>query len=248
MRLVFASAGLLVIYLDPAEPDRFVPATYAALILYVVYSLMLFLITAGGRPVQWVMRWAHWIDIFWFTVLISLSSGTNSIFFFFYYFSIMIASFRWGFASGLRVAVVSAVLFSVVGYLAGPPNPEINRLLMRPLGLLGLGYMIAYWGGREIEQRERLKFLNDITRFSNPRFGVDHMISTSMERFRAYYDADKCLLITRVESGDGYRLRRVRREAESLAAAGEIVGPDIAGIFLSPAAVAENPGYVHRLH
>ncbi len=235
MRLIFASAGLLVIYLDPAEPDRFVPATYAALILYVIYSLSLFILTADGRQVQWLMLWAHWIDILWFTVLISLSSGTNSIFFFFYYFSIMIASFRWGFATGLRVSVVSAVLFSVVGYLSGPPNPEINRLLMRPLGLLGLGYMIAFWGGRELEQRGRLKFLNDITRFSNPRFGVDHMISSTMERFRVYYDADKCLLITKGEGGDSYRLRRVRRQAEDLVAPGDLVGPDIAGIFLSPA-------------
>jgi signal transduction histidine kinase len=234
MRLVLAAAALLVIYLDPAEPDRFVPATYGALILYVVYSLALFAVTSGRR-IESLSRWAHWVDVVWFTVLIGLSSGTNSIFFFFYYFSILTASFRCGFAAGVRVTLVSSILFTIVGYLTGQPDVEINRLILRPIAMLGLGYMIAYWGGCEIELRNRLGFLKDITHLSNPRFGVDHIISSAMERFREYYDADKCLLITKGEGGDGYRLRRVGRPGKASAAAGELVGPDIAGIFLSPA-------------
>jgi hypothetical protein len=39
MRLMLATLPLVVIYLDPAEPDRFFPATYAALVSYAIYSL-----------------------------------------------------------------------------------------------------------------------------------------------------------------------------------------------------------------
>ena len=34
MRLILASSALIIIYLDPSEPDRLVPVTYGALILY----------------------------------------------------------------------------------------------------------------------------------------------------------------------------------------------------------------------
>lgn len=236
MRLILASAALLVIYLDPAEPDRFVSATYGALILYVVYSLTIFVATSGRRRIESLSRWAHWIDVLWFTVLIGLSSGTNSIFFFFYYFAILTASFRRGFATGVRVTLVSSLLFTIVGYLTGLPDVEINRLILRPVTMLGLGYMVAYWGGCEIELRNRLSFLKDITHLSNPRFGVDHIISSAMERFREYYDADKCLLITNSDWQGDYRLRIVGRKTEGLNAPGEVVGPEIAELFLSPAA------------
>lgn len=236
MRLILASAALLVIFLDPAEPDRFVPATYAALVLYVVYSFALFLITSGKRRFESLTLWVHWIDVLWFTVLIGLSNGTNSIFFFFYYFSILIGSFRRGFSTGLSVTVASSVLFTIVGYLSAPAEVQVNRLLLRPLSMLVLGYMIAYWGGCEIELRKRLSFLKDITRLSNPRFGVDQVIDSIMERFRGFYKADKCLLILNAGSSDEYRIRRIGRRGESVNAANDLVGKDVAEIFLSPSA------------
>jgi hypothetical protein len=41
MRLVLAASGLLVIYIDPSEPDPSVALVYATLILYIVYSAVL---------------------------------------------------------------------------------------------------------------------------------------------------------------------------------------------------------------
>ncbi|HYY41883.1 MAG TPA: hypothetical protein VE775_04060, partial [Pyrinomonadaceae bacterium] len=38
MRLVLSLSALVVIYIDPAEPDRFVAANYVALALYIFYS------------------------------------------------------------------------------------------------------------------------------------------------------------------------------------------------------------------
>src|SRR4029078_4049591 len=132
-----ASSALLIIYIDPAEPDRFVSATYTALVLYVGYSLILFVASPPRSSIlKQLLSYAHWIDVFCFTVFIALSSGTNSIFFFFYYFSIIIASFCSGFNSGLAITLVSATLFTVVGYLTAPADVAINRLLLRPVSLL----------------------------------------------------------------------------------------------------------------
>src|SRR5437899_551692 len=85
MRLVLAASGLLVLSIDPTEPDRRVALAYATLILYVVYSAIL--CASAWRHVPFVPTTiTHWADVGWYAVLISLSSGTNSVFFFFFCF------------------------------------------------------------------------------------------------------------------------------------------------------------------
>ena len=216
MRLVLAVSALVIIYLDPAEPDRIVPVTYTALVLYTLYSAALYVLTLRRESWQpgW---WVPWTDIASYLVLVSLSSGTNSIFFFFFFFSILEASFRRGFWPGLSVTLVSAALFTLVGYLSTPPAPvfELNRFLLRPIYLVVLGYMMAYWGGAEIRLKQRLALLKEVNTLSNPRFGVAQTATSMMRRVRDFYDADACLLIlgggrdesefqlSRVERGDG---------------------------------------------
>src|SRR5919198_6506342 len=86
MRFVLAASGLLIIYIDPSEPDRHVALAYATLILYVVYSTVL--CASAWRHIPRVPTTiTHWVDVGWYAVLISLSSGTNSVFFFFFFFA-----------------------------------------------------------------------------------------------------------------------------------------------------------------
>src|SRR4030095_15290804 len=100
----------------------------------------------------------------WYLLLVSLSSGTSSIFFFFFFFSIIVASFLWGFIEGLSVTIVAAVLCAAIGFAAAPSGTafELNRLLLRPIYLVVLGYMIAYWGGFEIQLKRRLALLKEV--------------------------------------------------------------------------------------
>src|SRR5262245_13365717 len=84
-RLVLAAAGLVVIYHVPTEPDRFVPVTYAALVAYTAFSGCVYVLQMRGREFPFLQAWGHWIDIACYTLLITLSSGTNSIFFFGYF-------------------------------------------------------------------------------------------------------------------------------------------------------------------
>lgn len=196
MRLVLALSALVIVYLDPSEPNRLVHETHAALILYAFYSAALYALSlrrGAWQPGAWV----PWADVASYLVLVSLSSGTNSVFFFFFFFSILEASFRRGFASGLRVTLVSAALFTLVGYLSAPPAPalHLNRFLLRPVYLVVLGYMMAYWGGAEIRLKRRLALLKEVNTLSNPRFGVGHTVASMMKRVRAFYDADTCLVI-----------------------------------------------------
>ena len=174
MRVVLAAATLFVIYIDPSEPQRFVALTYTILIAYTVYAIFIFLSPNRNQELP-ILKYAYWMDIGWCLLLIATSGGTNSIFFFLFFFSILIASFRFGFREGLRVVIISAVLFTVVGYLFAPSGAdfELNRFLLRPFYLSVLGYMIAYWGERELAHKKRLEALRNINNLYNPRFGID---------------------------------------------------------------------------
>src|SRR5215212_5594571 len=74
LRLILSAAALAIIFVDPAEPDRHVPFTYATLALYTLYSAVVYMASVRNRPVPRGI--AHWIDVAWHTLLISLSNGT----------------------------------------------------------------------------------------------------------------------------------------------------------------------------
>lgn len=234
MRLVLASVALLVVYIDPSQPDRLVALTYSLLIAYTIYSCVIYLLTlfsAQSLPLQLL----NWFDLAWYLVLLALSSGTNSIFFLFLFFAILVASFCGGFVSGLRMTITSAVLFAVVGYLSAPPEPEfeLNRFLLRPVYLLVLGYMIAHWGGAEVTLKRRLKFLKDITSLSNPRFGIDRTISWAMDQLRSFYEADACLLIQPAGRVKPIRVTRVNRNDRKSAGSADEITDEAARLLLS---------------
>jgi signal transduction histidine kinase len=234
MRLVLSFTALAVIYVDPSEPDRFVAATYAALALYFFYSAALYLLTSRrGAPVwEGVIPW---VDVASYLVIVSLSSGTSSIFFFFFFFAILVASFQQGFRSGLSVVVASAVLFTLVGYIWAPPEPhfEWNRFLLRPIYLLVLGYMMAYWGGSEIRLKRELNLLREVSGLANPRFGLTHTLDTVMRRLRAFYDAESCLLVWAETPAAGHYLLTSVRGAGEQPAHVERIPAELAGLLRS---------------
>jgi signal transduction histidine kinase len=213
-RLVLALSGLIIIYIDPSEPDRLVNITYTALALYTVYSAGVYFLSRNRQSAFRSIP-LYWIDVAWYLVIISLSSGTNSLFFFFFFFAILVASFRSGYRAGLDVTIVSTTLFVAIGYFTTPTPVEPNRFLLRPICLASIGYLMAYWGGSETTHKRRLGLLQDVSRSANPRFGVDQTIGSIMKKLREFYDADSCLVINTQPASDAHILRRVdRRHAE----------------------------------
>jgi signal transduction histidine kinase len=232
-RFLLALSALIIIYVDPSEPDRLVKITYATLALYTVYSALVYILSVkDASPFRGVPL--YWVDVAWYLVLISLSSGTNSLFFFFFFFVILVASFSSGYNAGLRVTIVSAVLFVTIGYYTTPTPVEPNRFLLRAVYLASIGYLTAYWGGSETTHKRRLALLKNVSRSSNPRFGVDQTIGSIMRKLREFYDADACLVINPDSVSNTHCLRRVdRRHAESGNRA-ESVGTEAARLLAWP--------------
>jgi signal transduction histidine kinase len=236
MRLILAGSGLLIVAIDPREPNHFVTSTYIALSLYVAYGAMLYVLALReNRVIARLARWFHWLDVVWYTGLIALSSGTNSIFFFGYFFAILVASFRWGYDEGLDVTLASALLFTSVGFVtsSGGAGFELNRFLIRPVYLLTLGYMIAYWGGFEITLKRRLALLKEVSALLNPRFGVDQTVGSVLERIRTFYNSDACIIVTHDTASNTYTLRQADRTDPERAARPEVLSPDLARHLLA---------------
>jgi signal transduction histidine kinase len=175
----------------------------------------------------------------WFVILIGLNNTSNNIFFSYFFFAILVASFGWGYLSGLRITLVSTLVLTTVGLLTlpNPDHVELKRLLLRPIEVLILGFLIARWGGFKINLRDRLQLLKDVTVQSNTRFGTDRTITSILQSLRNFFDADACLLLIPVDgnaSNSKYQIYRVRRGPASGGSAPVEVGQDAAQMFLHP--------------
>ena len=233
-RFVLALSALIIIYVDPSEPDRLVNITYTTLALYTGYSAFVYFLSLRNQSIFGSIP-LYWIDVGWYLVLISLSSGTNSLFFFFFFFVILVASFSSGYDAGLKVTIVSAILFLTVGYYTTPTPIEPNRFFLRAVYLASIGYLMAYWGGSETTHKRRLALLKDVSRLANPRFGVDQTIGSIMKKLRDFYDADACLLITTTPVANAHVLRQVNRRQGETVNRVEAVGTEAAQLVAWPA-------------
>ena len=228
MRFLLALSALVILFADPTEAGRMAVLTRGALLVYTLYSAVLYLslVRTAGSPRPSAAP--AWIDVGSYVVLMALSGGAGSIYFFLFIFSILVAAFRGGYRSGLRVTLVSASLFTFVGYAVPAQGEfELDRFLLRVICLLVLGYMIAVWGGSELMLKRRLALLRSISSLANPRFGADRTLGTFMESVRKFYDADTCLLVTLSPETHEYALRRADRYKADRAVLAESVTGEI---------------------
>lgn len=232
MRLMLVSSALMVTVIDPGGQQRHLELIYAVLVLYTLYSGVFYLLSI--RRIRIIpLGIMHWVDMCWFVLLIALTNGANSIFFNFFFFAILVASFGWGYTTGLYLTLVSAVLFTTVGLIlvSSSSDFQINRFLLRPIQLLILGYLISRWGGFKIEMRKRLQLLKEITDLSNPRFAADRTINSLLESLRSFYKADACLLVI-PSKRNNYQLYRVVRGLHATGASPPELTAEAAQLFL----------------
>lgn len=203
LRLVLAAGGVLIIYLVSLPQDSPSPLTYTSLLAYVAYSLVVYLMSRRrGNFSGPVLQGLVWADVAWYTLLTSLSHGTNSLYFFYYLFAIVVASSRVGFRFAALVTAVSAGVYVMSGFVAVPPGTyDMVRLTTRPLAILGLGLILAYWGGAESVLKRRLALLNELSVVANPRFGVDWTIELIQRRLLGFWNASQCLILLNNETG-----------------------------------------------
>ena len=109
-RAFLTVTGLAAIYLDPAEPARLREVTYAVLLAYAIYSLIVLAWVNGvGRVTRRHGLTLHGLDILWTSALTFVSEGPVSPFFLFFVFVVLAAAYRWRFRETAGTAVLTVM-------------------------------------------------------------------------------------------------------------------------------------------
>ena len=193
MRVLLAVSALLTLYIGPGGVKLAGNWTWLIFAAYVVHSLTL-LVIACYRAGFWHGPRVYWIDIVWYALMVWASGGSASPFFTFFFFAILAASFRHGFDAGAEITL-GAMCMAALSVLAAQGLASLHILLLRATFVLALGYMVAFWGGLAVDQRRRLALLRDVSRLSNPRFGVQHTVDSLMEKILRFYGGGTCVLL-----------------------------------------------------
>jgi signal transduction histidine kinase len=227
LRLFAATAAHLVYWLDPSENARR-PIAFAVLTAFGAYSAVQAILTHRRAP-RVPIHIAPWVDLGWVTLMI-VASGTTGIFFPLYIFAILCASFTGGFRSGVTLLGASVVSL-VVGLTTSPGQTlRFDRVLIRPVYLLILGYLIAYWGEHQIRLRARLALLRDVTTLTNPRFGTERMLQRLVDALHRFHGAVATHLVVRDHASGAVWLRSAPRAADAAAAPAMAVPPALAAL------------------
>jgi signal transduction histidine kinase len=161
--VALAGAGLLAVWLDPAEPARYREATYTLLAIYVVYSIALTAVvwnrsSAGRLPLV-----THLIDIVLFSVFQQLTLGPSSPFVAYFIFSLFCGTLRWQWRGTVGTALLIVPLFLGVGAtMSGTPGAtqfDASRFIIRLVFLAVTAALLVYLSGHETRLRDEIEWL-----------------------------------------------------------------------------------------
>ena len=243
-RLVLAGIVLVAYLIDIPGQVFSSRLTWAVISGYLLYSLALYgapkfmdrLIASSRQP---------WVDLAWYGLLTAVTDpGTSGIFLFFL-FAIVAASFRQGTVAGVGITLGSVAVYLGILFLLSYRYASLEwaALILRSFFLVSLGLMIASWGGKELSLKRRLALLREINALSNPRFGAEQALGATMAKFRAFFDADTCLILFHESEHERHVLRESTRAAGLREA--ETVPEEMARLlqpYTSEQAVIHGPG------
>ncbi|KQQ96241.1 sensor histidine kinase [Massilia sp. Leaf139] len=199
MRFLLSVSTLLTLYIGPHTVVLAGRWMWLIFVAYALHSLVL-LCVARSRAGFWHGPVIYWVDIGWYGLMVYASGGAPSPFFTLFFFAILAASFRHGFDAGARLTLGAAAVVTAA-VLGAHGATTLYLLLLRTTFLLALGYMIAFWGGLLVDQRRRLALLRDVSRLSNPRFGVQHTLDSLMGKILRFFGGTTCVLLMQDGSG-----------------------------------------------
>ena len=213
-RLALASIVLIAYLIDIPGQVFSTRLTWAVISAYLLYSLALY---AAPKHMNRLIahRLQPWLDLAWYGLLTAVTDpGTSGIFMFFL-FAVVSASFRQGTLAGIEITLGSVAIYLGIIYMLSYRYASLEwaALLLRSFFLVSLGLMIASWGGKERSLKRRLSLLREINALSNPRFGAEQALGATMAKFRAFFDADTCLVLFHDVEHGSYVLRESDRAA-----------------------------------
>jgi signal transduction histidine kinase len=238
VRLLLAAAATLAAGGELLRGAKLAPVLFGTLLFYMAVSLFLYRThLPPANSLRPLLRYAYWLDLACYGLLVIMGGELAPAFVFCFFLPIVVASFTDGFTAGAQVTTAGVGLY-VLSAVMSPGDHTVVVLLFRTVLLAGLGYLVARRGEEELALKRRLALLNNVSRISNPRFGVEQTLRSILNQIREYYDADSCLLLTTAQSAGQNLLHRSTR-ANPAGELAEFIPAEIAAPLLSlPAQLA----------
>jgi signal transduction histidine kinase len=167
-RLLLAAAGILAVYLDPAEPlaSRWIALMsglfvidFRVLLLIGTYFGYGLLVYASLRR-EWVtaerlVAPTLWIDILFGAIIGTLTEGVTSPSYPFFAFAVLTAGLRAGFMPAILATAASVVLYECLILISTQGSAQ--AYIMRPVYLAITGYLVGYLGQRHLQLQEEVR-------------------------------------------------------------------------------------------
>ena len=163
-RSFLAVSALVAIWIDPTEPSRYAPVAYGVMLVYAVHSIVVLVWIRRRRSFSAsLLIILQGIDILWPAVMSVFTGPASSPFFLFDAFVLLEAAYRWGLQETLATGAIEVLLYFITSLLVvfGPTafgsllvgEPDVNRMIIRPLYLAIMAYLLGYLGEQEKLQR-----------------------------------------------------------------------------------------------
>ncbi|NHZ88253.1 hypothetical protein F2P45_04320 [Massilia sp. CCM 8733] len=219
IRLVLTVCAVLVAILDHAGPG---PANLTALMVLSAYALLCAAVYLCPRcQPRWTRgKLRHRLDVAVSAAVVAAVGQADIFPLVFLFFAIVVASLRYGLAEGVRVTIATVLLYYLAAIIT-LPEVAPGRVLLRAVVLLAFGRVIAQLGELHILAARRQALLRELNQVANPRFGIERSMTAALERVRAFFMADSCLMLLDDPDSGVHTLRTVR-------AGGPAVAPAIA--------------------
>ena len=209
IRVLLTLSALLVLVVEPRGNGQAHGVALALLACYGVTCTILAVRAQCRLPFAHGPL-MHRLDMAAFFVIFVLGGHADISPYIFLMFAILVASLRWGLGEGACVTIAAVALYCAAT-LAAIPDMSAAQLLPGCAVLLSLGFAITLLGERNIQVTRRLALLRELNVASNPRFGVERSMTQALENTRAFFAAERCILLLEEHESGQYFYRSVRQ-------------------------------------
>jgi signal transduction histidine kinase len=215
-RLVLAIASINLVLLDPSQFWHEANETYSVVALYLLYAIaVIWIVDRNLMKVSRIGLYSQAADTLWFPLILVYTQGENSPFFLYYVFSLITASFRWGFKETLFVNTANVGMYAIVHVATMNSNFEFYKFLVRPTYLYVLACLIGYLGEHQRRAQGQLLSLAELSRSIRIKSRFSGMLGELMEKVRRLFQVEQCIIIFHEEDGDRFFLTKKGKEYRS---------------------------------
>jgi signal transduction histidine kinase len=196
-RTVIAAAGLLAVQLDSLQASSHVTVIFWIAVVYLAYSVALMVLVRVIRTT--ILPFgiaAHVIDLITFSVLMNLTEAPTSPFFVLLTFSLLSATFRWGWRGALLTTLGVMTLYGASSFTFwlswSGEEFALSRFALRCAHLLTMGAMLVLFS---LHQRQFGDEMIRLATWPTSPSSTDRPLSEALEYAATVFAVPRVILV-----------------------------------------------------